>query len=1089
MGYDATIKKYLRSIQKEYENAKADGQHTAELSFRIPLHTLFQGLAKDLNPSSEISVILEPKNQGKVGRPDWRIHDTNTLGIYGYIEAKGPSEDPFDTTPYQKQIKKYLSLDHNLVITDGIDFVFAMKTRTKPVVISLIDKSKMSLKNWDRQTINPQFKLFMSDFFASPSPQELTEDRLVEQVAKRTRNLADDIIQADISADEAADSSERAVVELFANIRKLIYNHNDASMRNEKVFSDFVAQVIMFSLLYAHRALCDNSDSPSVKEAKIRDFIYKDLTDDEILLPFRNLMVYLRDNGVEDLFIGQWIDECIKFLSFVKMTDERAKVPDYHALFETFLEKYDAQSRFDYGAYYTPQSLASFIVKFTNGIVQKSLNESIYGNGNTIVDPCCGTGSFLEQIIRQDPGDSDYTLGGIEILPAPYMLANYRLSVVEKELHHKNHNNVVILANTLCNGVFDGAVNENTIEGRELKRANKLSTMPLKLVIGNPPCSDAKREQRNNEEFSIIDGLMNDFRPPASGRHSRQNTQKQINNPFMQFIRWSCKMLLEQRNNSVLSFVVPLSFLDSESYQYARKYLCEHFNKAWVVAIDADARTGVRTDSLFNTLQGRAMIVFLKQYGVSEQVRSFAFADCSQKRKVEKEDFFNLPLDSLKGFFKQHDVDEHYKLFPTEPIDKAQYDKFWPISDSADVQSIFVRHCSGIKLAFTPILTCVKEGMLKRKCKEILSGGYQAAREWVKESGQKFDDKPENENKVLDFQTRLHAKGNASKINDFITKNTKKYSFRPFIMSYVFLWRDLLQDWRDFGGGGTRYRNEIINAYDNKETIGFSVAHAPKTIDSDLGQFVSFCWYYPDNDLCSRGNGNIYMNQYPSETDDGKMDININADLLQSVIIMTGDKAEDAAKEVVFYCYACLCSQTYLEKYRGALYIPNQSDARARVPIVAEKDIFERLAVLGNKVAILEKDGHIADNVLHFDYDKIEESFPEGFRLSHKCEFDEEREKLILKSGKTTFEVDCPLNLQKLVISGYPVVKNWIKFHSFGATHMEFSKEGIEDLLNFLNTLQVHTNYVAEIDTIMEDILEDKYEYILPVLGNSRANT
>ena len=88
MAYDATIKKYLRDAQKEYIDAQRGGQHTAELSFRTQLHALFKGLAHDLNPSSNISVILEPKNQGKVGRPDWRIHDSNTLGIFGYIEAK-----------------------------------------------------------------------------------------------------------------------------------------------------------------------------------------------------------------------------------------------------------------------------------------------------------------------------------------------------------------------------------------------------------------------------------------------------------------------------------------------------------------------------------------------------------------------------------------------------------------------------------------------------------------------------------------------------------------------------------------------------------------------------------------------------------------------------------------------------------------------------------------------------------------------------------------------------------------------------------------------------------------------------------------
>lgn len=117
------------------------------------------------------------------------------------------------------------------------------------------------------------------------------------------------------------------------------------------------------------------------------------------------------------------------------------------------------------------------------------------------------------------------------------------------------------------------------------------------LVIGNPPCSDTLRENIS-DDFSIINDLMEDFRPPAEMRKGRQNIQKQVNNPFMQFLRWSSKKLLDCRNHSVLALVIPLSFLEAESYKYARKYLCENFSNVWAAAIDADARTGAGTRSL-----------------------------------------------------------------------------------------------------------------------------------------------------------------------------------------------------------------------------------------------------------------------------------------------------------------------------------------------------------------------------------------------------------------------------------------------------------------------------------------------------------
>mgnify|MGYP000276278360 CR=1 FL=1 len=100
MPFDASVRAYLRAYQNEYRAALHGGQHTAELSFRVPMHEMFRRIAHDLNPAGTFDIILEPRNQGRMGRPDWRIQDRISLGVYGYIEAKGPSNEPFDTTPY-----------------------------------------------------------------------------------------------------------------------------------------------------------------------------------------------------------------------------------------------------------------------------------------------------------------------------------------------------------------------------------------------------------------------------------------------------------------------------------------------------------------------------------------------------------------------------------------------------------------------------------------------------------------------------------------------------------------------------------------------------------------------------------------------------------------------------------------------------------------------------------------------------------------------------------------------------------------------------------------------------------------------------
>ena len=1073
MALDKDVKNFLQEFQKEYIAAIRGGQHTAELSFRVPLHTLFKQIARDLNPSGNFDIILEPKNQGRMGRPDWRIQDSVSLGVYGYIEAKGLSLDQLDIGPYKDQIDRYLALGHKLVITDGIEFVFCF-TDT-PIVVSVIDKTKMNATDWYRLPINPLFGFYMEQFFSQPAPQRVDEEKLVELVAIRTRNLADCILSQEcLTVEEALSDDERRIVALLDGLKTLVYNHNDPELRTGVVFSDFTAQVIMFCLLYAHRVLCAADDPPVEKAAKIRAYAFNDIVEGEALLPFRNLMVYLRNNGGYNTFIGQWVDECISFLSFVQMTDHQLMHPDFHRLFELFLTKFDKRLRFDYGAYYTPKVLADFIVRLTNKIVHDGFDgASIYDDGNTVIDPCCGTGSFLESIIAHDNGDGAYNLCGFEILPAPYMLANYRMSIVERQYNRKNLKINVLLANTLSNCLWGEEANSESIEGKELIRANELSSRPIKLIIGNPPCSDSVKRNISSD-FSHISELMDDFRPPKECRRNRQNIQKQISNPFMQFLRWSCEKLLHSECHAALAFIVPLSFLEAESYKYARKYLVEHFSQIWTVAIDSDARTGIRGDSIFNTMQGKAVILLTRKYGADNSVNEINYIDLSHGCRSNKIAALEADIESVMPSFETFPVvDTMYSFLPSRSFDQDMYARFWPVSND-NGKAIFINQCSGAKMAPTALLTHIKQPMLKRRSREIASDGIVKAEEWIGRQDKSVDDA-----KTIAFQAALNTCANKKQLDKVLDDNICPCSFRPFVNSNALLWDKVFEYQADAGGGGARIRPEIKAIYKRNDTIGFSLAHAPKDLDESLGQFTSFCWYFPDNDLSRRGNGHIYLNQYIPNTKTNEIVINVHESIVSHLVSLTGLNERECARKIVFYTYAIFCSQVYLEEFYGALYVVNQSDSRARVPIVATADAFIELATLGEQIANLEKNEAIIDNVLNLDYDVLLQEVPTGFKLEHsrsasKNPFDEEHELLILRGENSSTEITvyCPVEIQKFTVAGYNIIKDcWLKFHSYRYTHCEFMRDDLKDLLDLLNKIAKQMEYVANVDNVVHSIL------------------
>jgi len=226
------------------------------------------------------------------------------------------------------------------------------------------------------------------------------------------------------------------------------------------------------------------------------------------------------------------------------------------------------------------------------------------------------------------------------------------------------------------------------------------------------------------------------------------------------------------------------------------------------------------------------------------------------------------------------------------------------------------------------------------------------------------------------------------------------------------------------------------------------------------------------------------MNQYAGGRGSTSLQSNINDSLstqLSSCLDMDGI---ELATEVVFYVYATLCSQVYLDEFEGVLLTVSRSDLRPRIPMVNNADVFMQLCRLGKQIASLEKFDYQPKNLAGFDYATIKAQVPAGFMMQWgkaTQPFDEELETLTITDGKTDITISCPLDIQRLNIGGYEVIKNvWMKFNSYDFTHCPFTQNDMEGLLNLINKLLEYVEFVGEVDTIMHDVIEGKYSLILP---------
>lgn len=1080
MSFLNVAQKYINHLHTEVELAITSGQTTPELSFRPILDNFFRDIIQILD--SSIVQIHEPKNQSRVGHPDWRFHNNETMGVYGYIEHKPLDlQSTIGYQDYQQQIDKYLQLNQKVILTDGLDFILFIPNADSPQTYSLVDKPVINLQNANPNLLTEQC---FTRFFEGIGFRECTETQLIEDVARRTRPLSNDVRElVELEVDEGLDEIEQNTIQILHELKIIVEAHHDPTLSNSQVFGDFVAQILAFGLLYAHRVVRDEGDLPADRYQRIQTFWSSSVHNEyaQRLRPFKALIDLLGDELESPLSkLGIWYDNIRRLLAHIQLRDEQISQPDYHVLYEQFLTVFDPQTRFDYGAFYTPPSLSQYIVRLVRAIAYNELEGlSLFQEGNKLIDPCCGTGSFLEHLAIASDGQFNVpTTIGFEILPAPYTLAHYRLAMLNEGNFPINL--FLILTNTLSDAleqeVLDNDFPENLIEV-EQNQARNLARPPLTLIIGNPPSSDSPLAS-STSDTEIIQELLNDFRPPDEIRTSRQNIQKQLQNEFVKFLRWACNKLADS-HPSILAFILPASFARNISYKYARKWLVEQFEKLWVLDFDLDGRSGVRASNMFPTQQGRMLLVGLQSGQSQRQQNSqIFFASMTDLSKSQKREEFEKErsIEEYMAMFEEIPLDSvNYSLSREKAYDRELYAQFWQLCPEGnepgeEERFVFARHCSGVKFAPSSMFVHVDKAILRRRSRDLANTAISIndlQSRWF--NGQS---RPPRGSKFSD-EVRQNI-GLAITTDSFLIR----YAYRPFTTTYALWHEPTLKELGRKGGGGTRSRPEVASAYRLENTIGIAVAPAPAEIGEQLHRFASFVWYTPDNDLSKRGNAHIFSNMFPEYKGskrnwDPTPHSNVFPGLTNHIATALELDDSEARNMIVYYVYGVLCSESYLDAFEGVLH--SVAGTWPRIPIPVDMDVFQRIAYKGQQLAEIERD--------EFSLNECEEIngfsnlYTEEFELgSHSI--DEENQQLILFDRNSQVKIEIapiPTEILKFEISGYRVLQQWLKIYSYPYTRTAFRRTHFEELVTLMCRIHTQINLLQEMDSIVTDL----------VLGNS----
>ncbi len=700
------LKEYLESI-KDLTTEKN------ELTHRPSLYNLLNQLKDNFN--KEFKIEHEPKKE-QGSQPDFRV-SFQGLNI-GYIENKRVGNNLRQLLE-SDQIRKYLELNPNLMLTDYLNFMWVGKDENnaplikKEISIASPDELSKPLKP-KPQTECDLIELFKSFFNHEAAPITNAKD-FATHLSPRTRYLKDALIKY---------QEKTQVSSIFNNFKEYLYE--ELSFED---FSDALAQTLTYSLFLAKL----NHPFEKINLDNVRSSIPKNFA------VIREMADFLKKlDGIKEI---QWLlNEILSSINHVDMDSILKDLNDdkdpYLHFYETFLSAYDPKLRESKGVYYTPDSVVKFIINALDSLLKTHFKDAPLGlksaldNENIkLLDFATGTGTFLLEAFRKALEMRKTSDGGIstkedkyqnllkqfygfEYLIAPYAIAHLNLSQAFKEEFKKplkeNDALKIILTNTLIQPSEIAAYRGlNPIFETELLNAQEIKKDENILIItGNPPYSGASSNEGLFEwevkatygiepEFQTIEiekkvkladkikTLLKNIQTQKQGDKSVKNTNKDAlktlkqfyskyklqneQNPkwllddYVKFMRFA-QNKIESLGHGLFGFISNNAFLDNPTFRGLRRSLLGCYDELYILNLHGNARKKEKTpqgaddENVFNIKQGVSINLFVKKAQTTKQ-------------KIHYYDVYGERAEKY-AFLAQNDLNsiEWLELIPREPF-------------------------------------------------------------------------------------------------------------------------------------------------------------------------------------------------------------------------------------------------------------------------------------------------------------------------------------------------------------------------------------------------------------------------------------
>jgi hypothetical protein len=381
--------------------------------------------------------------------------------------------------------------------------------------------------------------------------------------------------------------------------------------------------------------------------------------------------------------------------------------------YEPFLEAFDPQLRKDLGVWYTPPEIVQYMVARVDTVLREELNiaDGLADPRVVVLDPCCGTGAYLVEVLNKIAATLAEKSGGVdalaaheikqaamsrvygfEILPAPFVISHLQIGMLLHRLgapfaDESDERAGVYLTNALTGWEPPTEPKQHLLftemeEERDKAQAVKQHA-PILVILGNPPYNGFAGVSPEEEE-----GLLDTYK---QGLRDWGITKNYLDDLYVRFFRLAERRIAEGPERAgVVCFISNYSWLGEPTYVVVRQHLLESFDKFWVENMHGDRRIseyaldGRTSETVFaiaglspGIQQGTAISLWVKQPRHCGDAEVLFRNDFTEARAAERRARLLSSLDD--GQLSERYVQAH-------PSDGNRF-AFWPTSVAPGYES------------------------------------------------------------------------------------------------------------------------------------------------------------------------------------------------------------------------------------------------------------------------------------------------------------------------------------------------------------------------------------------------------------------